>query len=144
MAERVSKAELGGVENGEPGEEAAGELAKKVAEAAERKPSSSAAPEAAKTAEAAPESMTSSTALKTGKPTRYLVLESLSVRMGAEDTEMWRPVGEFDGPKPLDGAHTQLADSERSEHGALVAVPARSWKPKRAVEKPRPPVVFWE
>lgn len=77
----------------------------------------------------------------TGKrPTRYVVLEAVKVQIGGQDGEMWREVGEFDGPHPRDRAHGQLGGS----HGALVAVPVRSWKPKRPVEKPRPPVVGWE
>lgn len=73
-------------------------------------------------------------------PTRYLVLQSVNVKIGEETVELWRPVGEFDGPKPLDAAHVAL----EGKHDALVPVPLRSWKPKRPVEKPRPPVVGWE
>lgn len=78
------------------------------------------------------------------KQTRYVVLEAVEVSISGEAVEMWRSVGEFDGPHPRDGAHAALTADLRAEHGALVAVPLRSWVPKRPVEKPRPPVVGWE
>ena len=77
------------------------------------------------------------------KLTRYVVLEAVAVKRGEDSEELWRVVGEagqFEGAKALDQAHAALG----REHGALVAIPVRSWKPKRPVEKPRPPVVGWE
>lgn len=78
------------------------------------------------------------------KLTRYVVLEAVQVKAGTEEgVEMWRRIGEgatFEGPRALDQAHRALG----RDHGALVAIPERSWKPKRPVEKPRPPVMEWE
>ncbi len=68
------------------------------------------------------------------KVTEYVVLVEQRVKMGEEPVVMWREVGTFAGPKALDSAHRTF---EGQEHGALVAVPTRSWKPKRP--KPKPP-----
>lgn len=81
---------------------------------------------------------------KVRKLTAYRVLESVTVRHGEVSEELWREVGVFEGSRALDLAHDQILAGDAETHGALVAVPNRSWNPKRPVEKPRPPVVGWE
>jgi hypothetical protein len=95
------------------------------------------------------------TAVEPAKPerkaTRYVVLQSVAVKISGEEVEMFRRVGDddtlFAGPDPrqLESA-ADLLESEGRHLGGrpLVAVPERSWKPKEPKEKPRPPVRSWE
>lgn len=122
------------IDGGEPAEQAAGDE--------ERKEPTIQSVEESGTFATVPETT------KVRKLTAYVVLESVNVKIGDEPVEMWRRVGvaeqTFEGPKALDQAHDVLAKLGRGEHGALVPIPERSWRPKRPVEKPRPPVVGWE
>lgn len=106
-------------------------------------PSEAGAPPADPPSEPAPDGGTPKQT-KIRKVTEYVVLVETKVKFGEDTVSLWKEVGTFAGPKSLDAAHKQLVADGQPDHGALVAVPARSWKPKRQKEKTREPVMVWE